>query len=120
MREASHCRAMSSLERLGAVLCRIVVHHPLFQVYECRDQGSTPEQSASERPVSPEEKIRIPDALGEMEQLFRNLLRSQELSAIFIKRPESKQHTSELRGFSHFLAQPTCLGISVPHLWSRK
>src|SRR5713226_8840196 len=104
MREASHCRAMASLERLGAVLCRIVEHRPLFQVCEGRDQGPTPKQRASKGPVSPQE------------QLFRDLLRSQELSAIFIKRPESKQHASELRGFSHVLAQRPRPGISVLHL----
>src|SRR5262245_40733823 len=107
---------MASLERLGAVLGRIVEPRPLFQVGERRDQGSTPKQRAAKGPVRPQEQLRIPNALGQLEQLFRDLLRAPELSAIFIKRPESKQYTSELRGVSHVLAQRPRSGIRVLHL----
>ena len=98
---------------MGAVLLRVIQGKALLQVRSGRDELSQREQGLPQCPVGFQEESGVLRALGQAQELLRQLARRLQLAPHQIKRPQPKEHREELRGLPDLLAQLPGAGVGL-------
>src|SRR5262249_22501213 len=98
--QAKHPGVQSIEKGMGAMLLGVVEGDPLLCVLSGWNNLSKKEKGIRQRHMGLQEEIRVLYALSQMQELLSQLVRRLQLRPHQIKRPQSKQHREELRGFS--------------------